>query len=254
MQNYSTNVTDNRWKIIENLFNDKRKRKHSIREIVNSLLYITKTGIQWRLLPKDFPKWQLVYYYFRKWTAEGLIEEIHDCLCEKIRVQHGKEKSPSMGLIDSQSVKTHSMTTEKGYDGNKKIQGRKRHVVTDTLGLIMALVIQNANVQDRSGAKEVIEELRYKYPRLVKILADQGYTGDLGEWVLRLFGWTLEIVTKVVGLSGFNVLPKRWIVERTFGWLGFQRRLVRDYEVLPECSRSFIHIAMIRLMLNKIKI
>ena len=213
----STSLTDSQWAKIENLF-DNRKRKHSLREMVNALFYITKSGIQWRMLPKEYPKWQLVYYYFRKWTGEGLIEEMHDLLYSICRKQAGRALSPSLGLIDSQSVKTSSMTSEKGYDGGKKIQGRKRHIVTDTLGLIMAVVIHSAEVQDREGAKAVIEQLRYRFPRLKKILADGGYTGELIEQVLKGFGWTLEIVHKVVGISGFNLLPKRWVVERTFGW------------------------------------
>jgi putative transposase len=252
MKNYQTNQTDHQWKVIEKLINDQRKRKFSLRVIMNALLYVTKTGIQWRMLPADFPKWQLVYYYFRKWTNEGLIEEVHNNLVEKIRLKKGKNLSPSLGLLDSQSVKTQSMTIEKGYDGNKKINGRKRHIVTDTLGLIIAIVVHNADIQDRIGAREVISDLRFKYPRLRKILADQGYTGELAEWTLKIFGWTIEIVKKVAGISGFNVLPKRWIVERTFGWLSFQRRLVRDYEVLNDCSISFVQLAMIRIMLNRV--
>jgi putative transposase len=229
---------------------------------MNALLYITKGGVQWRMLPKEYPKWQLVYYYFRKWTGEGLIpvlctkyevEEIHDYLRDYCRKQQNKEESPSLGLIDSQSVKTSSMTPEKGYDGGKKVQGRKRHVITDTLGLIMAVVVHSAGIQDREGAKAVIEQLRYRFPRLKKILADGGYTGGLIEWVLKGFGWTLEIVHKVAGISGFNVLPKRWIVERTFGWFNFNRRLAKDYEVNTECSTAFIQLAMIRIMLNRWK-
>jgi len=246
----STSLTDSQWAKIENLF-ENRKRKHSLRKVVNALLYITKSGIQWRMLPKEYPKWQLVYYYFRKWTAEGLIEEIHDFLRDYCRKRQNREESPKLGLIDSQSVKTSSMTSEKGYDGGKKVQGRKRHIVTDTLGLIMALVVHSADIQDRECAKVVIEQLRYRFPRLKKILADGGYTGGLIEWVLKGFGWTLEIVHKVVEISGFNVLPKRWIVERTFGWLNFNRRLVRDYELNIECSTAFIHLAMIRIMLNR---
>lgn len=205
------------------------------------------------MLPKEFTKWKLVYYYFRKWIANGLLEEIHDFIREKVRLMKGKNASQSLGLIDSQNVKTNSITEQRGYDGNKKIQGRKRHIVTDALGLILAIVIHNADIQDREGAKETIKELKYKYPRLVKILADQGYTGALKEWISALFGWTLEIVAKVAGVSGFNVLPKRWIVERTFGWFAFHRRLCRDYEVLTDCSKAFIHLTMIRIILNKLE-
>jgi putative transposase len=252
MQIYPTDLTDSQWSKIEKLF-DIRKRKHSLMEVVNALFYITKSGIQWRMLPKEYPKWQLVYYYFRKWTGEGLIEEMHALLYSICRQQAGRELSPSLGLIDSQSVKTSSMTEEKGYDGGKKIQGRKRHIVTDTMGFIMAVVLHSADIQDRAGAKLVIEQLRYRFPRLKKILADGGYTGGLIEWVLKGFGWTLEIVHKVVGISGFNVLPKRWVVERTFGWFNFNRRLAKDYEMKIECSTAFVHLTMCRIMLNLIK-
>jgi putative transposase len=250
MRIYPTDLTDSQWAKIEKIF-DNRKRQHSLRCILNALFYITKGGIQWRMLPKEYPKWQLVYYYFRKWTSEGLIEELHELLHSICRKQAGREESPSLGLIDSQSVKTFSMTMEKGYDGGKKIQGRKRHLVTDTMGFIMAVAVHSAAIQDREGAKAVIEQLRYRFPRLKKILADGGYTGALIEWVLKGFGWTLEIVYKVMGINGFNVLPKRWIVEKTFGWFNFNRRLAKDYELNIECSTAFIHIAMIRIMLNR---
>ena len=210
MQIYPTDLTDNQWSKIEKLF-DNRKRKHSPKEIVNALFYITKSGIQWRMLPKEYPKWQLVYYYFRKWTIEGLIEELHDMLRTLCRRQAGKKSSPSLGLIDSQSIKTSSMTREKGYDGGKKIQGRKRHIVTDTMGFILAVVVHSAYLQDREGAKLVLHELRFKYPRLVKIIADGGYTGELAMWAMQLTGWVLEIVSKVAGTTGFNVIPKRWM-------------------------------------------
>jgi putative transposase len=145
------------------------------------------------------------------------------------------------------------MTQEKGYDGGKKIQGRKRHTVTGTMGFIMAVVIHNADIQDRAGAKPVLEALRFKYPRLKKILADGGYTGELALWVLQFAGWTLECVAKVAGTGGFNVIPKRWVVERTFGWFNFNRRLAKDYELNIDCSTAFIHLTTCQIMLNRCK-
>jgi len=169
------------------------------------------------------------------------------------RKQHGRAESPSLGLIDSQSVKTASMTKEKGYDGGKKITGRKRHIFTDTMGFILSVFVHSADIQDREGAKEVLQELRFKFPRLRKILADGGYTGELALWLLQFTGWTLEIVSKVAGIAGFKVIPKRWIVERTFGRFNFYRRLAKDYELNTECSKAFIHLSMCKMMLNRIK-
>jgi putative transposase len=252
MQIYPTDLTDSQWSKIENYF-VLRKRKHSLRVIVNAMLYMAKSGNQWRMLPKEYPKWELVYYYFRKWTAEGLIEEIHESLRNYCRKQAGRNESPSMGLIDSQSVKTSCITTEKGYDAGKKVSGRKRHIVTDTMGFVLAIVIHSADIQDRVGARLVLKELRYKYPLMKKILADGGYTGTLVEWTLSVCGWTLEVVSKVVGISTFSVIPKRWVVERTFGWFNFNRRLAKDYEVIDECSVAFVHLVMIRIMLNRCK-
>ena len=160
MKIYPTDLTDSQWSKIDFFFT-KRKRKHSLREILNALLYITKSGIQWRLLPKEYPKWELVYYYFRRWTSEGLIEEIHEVLRSYCRKQAERKESPSLGLIDSQSVKASCITMEKGYDAGKKVTGRKRHIITDTMGFILAIVIHNANLQDRDGAKLVLIELQY---------------------------------------------------------------------------------------------
>lgn len=250
---YETNLTDARWEIIAEFIEDGRRRKYSLRTIVDALLYVVKTGCQWRYLPKDFPKWQLVYYYFRKFETTGLIEILHDTLREQVRVKKGKEVSPSLGLVDSQSVKTASVTTEKGLDGNKKVNGRKRFILTDTLGLMMGILIVAANTGERAGAESLFYEARGKYPRLQKVMADQGFDG-VG-YVTRiesLFGFIFEIVNKVLGIGGFQVLPKRWIVERTFGWLIWNRRLVKDYEENTEVSRAFIHLAMIRLMLRQL--
>lgn len=249
---YTTNLTDAQYESIKNIQKEERKRKYDLQDVWNAIFYIVKTGCQWRMLPNDFPKWQLVYYYFRKWDATGVIEEVHDALHEQIRVSLGKEKSPSLGLMDSQSAKTSSMTEEKGFDGNKKVSGRKRHIMTDTIGLLMGVVVHAANIGEREGAKLLLDKVKGKHPRLTKVLVDQGYTGvDFGQWVESNFGWIIEVVAKVLGLTGFNVLPKRWIVERTFGWFNFQRRLAKDYEFLPTCSEAMIRLSMIRIMLNK---
>lgn len=248
---YNTDLTDSQWQVITPLIDDQRKRKHSVREIVNAILYLTKSGCQWRLLPTEFPKWQLVYYYFRKWAANGLLSKLHARLRQQVRVKKGREPSPSLGLVDSRSVKTASLTPEKGFDGNKKINGRKHFVMTDTLGLIWGLVIVAADVGERTGAQLLCQELAGKMPRLEKILGDQGFEGEqFIRTIWENFGWVLEIVKKVLGVSGFQVLPKRWIVERTFGWLVFHRRLVKDYEEKVNHSEAFIQWAMIRLMVR----
>jgi len=250
---YETNLTDSQWEIIAELLEDGRKRQHSLQTIVNAIFYVTKTGVQWRNLPNDFPKWQLVYYYFRKWSNNQLIAQLHQILYRKVRVKVGREVSPSLGLLDSQSVKTASLTEIKGIDANKKINGRKRFVVTDTLGWLVGLMVVAASVQEREGAEQLFELMRGKYPRLEKVLADQGFDGE--EFTNRIgktFGFILEIVKKVLGVGGFQVLPKRWVVERTFGWLMFNRRLVKDYEEKTEHSEAFIQMAMIRLMVRKL--
>ena len=250
---YETNLTDARWQIIAEFIEDGRKRRSSLRSVVDAILYLVKTGCQWRYLPKDYPKWQLVYYYFRKFETTGVIEIIHDSLREQVRVKKGKQSSPSLGLVDSQSVKTASLTTEKGLDGNKKVTGRKRFILTDTLGLLMGVLIVAANVGERAGAQELFEQSKGKYPRLQKVLADQGFDGEkYVAKVEQLFGFIFEIVNKVLGVSGFQVLPKRWIVERTFGWLVWNRRLVKDYEEKTEVSKALIQMAMIRLMLKQL--
>lgn len=250
---YETNLTDARWEIIAEFIEDERKRKHSLRTIVDAVLYVVKTGCQWRYLPVDFPKWQLVYYYFRKFETTGLIEIIHDQLRDQVRVKKGKEISPSLGLVDSQSVKTASVTEEKGIDGNKKVNGRKRFILTDTLGLMLGMLIVGANVGERAGAEKLFNQVQGKYPRLQKVLADQGFDGEkYVAGIEKMFGFIFEIVNKVLGIGGFQVQPKRWIVERTFGWLVWNRRLVKDYEEKTEVSKAFIQLAMIRIMLKQL--
>jgi putative transposase len=177
---YSTDLNDLQWQVIENIQNDKRVRSHSLRSIWNAIFYITKTGCQWRMLPKDYPPWQTVYYYFSKWKKEGLIEEVHDTLVKKIRINSGKNALPTVGIMDSQSVKTTAVAgEERGYDAGKKIKGRKRHIIVDTLGLLLSVIVHSADIQDRNGARLVMESIRFKYGSIKKIFADGGYAGKL---------------------------------------------------------------------------
>jgi putative transposase len=253
MKKYSTDLNDLQWQIIENIQKDKRARKYSLRIIWGAIFYITKTGCQWRLLPIDFPPWQTVYYYFNKWKREGLIEEIHDLMVKETRIKAGKNEKPSVGIIDSQSVKTTSVAgEERGYDAGKKTKGRKRHIIVDTMGLILAVVVHSAEIQDRDRAKQVMEYIRFRYDSIIKIFADGGYAGQLIEYVNNAFTWVLEIVKR--NSTGFKILPKRWIVERTLSWISNYRRNSKDYEYLTESSVAMIQLSMIRLMLNRNKL
>ena len=255
MEQYSTNLTDKQWQVIENIINpQKRKRKYSLRGIMDAIFYTLKTGCQWRMLPKNFAPWQSVYYYFCKWKNEGVIEELLDIIRAKVRKISGREESPSLGIIDSRSVKTsHHVDTVRGLDGNKKIKGRKQHIIVDTQGNPMSIKVHEANIHDSKGAPEVIERLAYKFPRLSKIIADGGYRGNLADWVLQKFGWTLDVVLRPDECpTKFKVLPKRWIVERTFSWLENFRRLTIDYEFKADTAEAMVQLACCKLMLNKI--
>jgi putative transposase len=253
MRQYPSDLTDSQWQVIKNIVDNGRKRKYSMRDIVNAILYITKSGCQWRMLPLSYPPWQSVYYYFDIWKSYGIIEELHDHLAEKVRLKSGKQATPSVGIIDSQSAKTINVCQgEIGYDGGKKTKGRKRHIVVDTLGLILAIVIHPANIHDSKAAIDVLRALKDKYINgITKIFADGGYQGDtLFDWAKQTMGWIIEIV-KRSETGKFKVLPKRWIVERTFAWISFQRRMSKDYERNAESSQAFVQLSMVRVMLNK---
>ena len=254
MKKYPTNLTDSQWNLLESVLSDKRKRKHSLRDILDALFYLLKTGCQWRMIPHCFPPWESVYYYFSKWKNEGVIELIHEQLRDMVRIKAGRETSPSLACIDSQSVKTTRIGGEcRGIDGGKKIKGRKRHIIVDTMGLLLAVVVHAANEHDSKGACDVIALLKGRFSRLVKIVADGGYRGELIEKTKKAFNWILEIVLRSDDSSKFSVIPKRWVVERTFAWFESYRRLSKDFEFQTNTSETMIQLAMVKLMLNRIK-
>jgi putative transposase len=209
------------------------------------------------MMPHDFPPWSTCYDYFYKWRNDGTWAKINDALRDRVRRRAGRQKSPSMGIIDSQSVQTTEQGGPHGKDAHKKVNGRKRHVVVDTQGLVMAAAVHPADVQDRDGAKLVLKKLLGRFPRLKKILADGIYNGGIGEWTKEVCGWILELVVRDPNESEeekkkFKVLKWRWIVERTFAWLGRNRRMSKDYERTEESSESWIYLGMIHLMLRRL--
>ncbi len=256
-QLYPTDLLDSEWRILGPLVPapapNGRPVDYPRREIVNGILYITRTGCAWRFLPHDLPPWPTVYYYFRRWRKDGTWERIHDALRGKVRTAEGHPEQPSAAILDSQSVKMTDQPGERGYDGGKQIKGRKRHLLGDTLGMLLMIIGTTANDSDQAGAKRVMAEAQPKLPRLKKIWADAGYKGaEFIAWVAARFGWTLEIVQHLTPTHKFEVQRWRWIVERTFGWLNRYRRLSKDYEQLPETSETVIRIAMINLMVQRL--
>lgn len=251
MTNYPTDLSLSQWQVIEKYVSDRRKRKHSYQQILNAILYLVKTGCQWRMLPSEFPKWQTVYFYFSRWKRNGTFEQIHEQLVERVRKQGRRNEQPTVGIIDSQSVKTTLVAgQDRGFDAGKKIKGRKRHIIVDTLGLVLAVVVHSASIQDRNGADEVIRCMKESWHRIVKVFADGGYSGKLVERIKKTFGIEVEIIKRNEAHQ-FKVLPKRWIVERTFAWLDTNRRNSKDYERLTETSQAMIYLASIRIMLKK---
>jgi len=272
---YPSDLSDTEWQILASLIpparSGGRPRSVNIRQILNGILYVLRGGGAWRLLPHEYGPWSTVYDYFRRWRPDGTWERMHGWLRMRVRQHVGRNASPSAAIIDSQSVKTTEQGGPHGFDGAKKVNGRKRHLLVDTLGLILKVVVHPANVQDREGAKLVLTAMQQEFPSVEHVWADQGYTGKLQDGMQTHFGWTLAIVGRtprprgmwvfpgqtvdwaaILPPKGFEPLPRRWVVERTFAWIGRYRRMRKDYERLPSTSEAWVYLTGIRTLLGRL--
>jgi putative transposase len=258
---YATDLTTKEWQHIADCFPTPRlrgrPRKWASWQIVNALLYVTRTGCQWRMLPRDFPPWQTVYGYFWRWTQSGLWARLNTVLVKTARQQAGRQSQPSAAIIDSQSVKTSEGGEARGVDVHKQTNGRKRHIVVDVLGLLLTVVVHSAGIPDGPGGKLVLQQLFTQIKRNVhnrwcrlKLSWTDGAYEDIAAYVRKQFGWRLEVVRRPPDATGFTVLPRRWVVERSFGWLGRYRRLCRDFEHTTVSSEAMVYVASIRRTLR----
>lgn len=255
---YSCSLTDAEWALVEPLLpvHDPhaggRPLKHDRRLVVDSILYVLVSGCAWRLLPHDLVPWDAAYRWFRAWSADGTWDRVHEVLRDRVRIAEGRDPQPTAAVLDAQSVKTSEGGAAIGYDAGKRIRGRKRHLLVDTGGLLLAVMVTTASLQDRPGGRRLLTTARPRFPRLGKVWADGGYANvvdtSLVTHAREELGLELEVVRRCDDVRGFQVLPRRWVVERSFGWLTRSRRLARDYERKTEHAEAMIKVAMIRLM------
>ncbi|HLU33915.1 MAG TPA: IS5 family transposase [Natronosporangium sp.] len=255
---YPSSLSDQSWAVIEPLMpaRDRTKggalRRYGDRLVLEAILFVLRSGCQWRMIPTDLPPWDAAYRWYRTWSADGTFERIHDALRDQVRHREGRDPDPTAAVVDAQSILTGQGGTDRGYDAAKRTRGRKRHIAVDASGLLLEVMVTSASVQDRHGGRPLLQRLAAAFPSIGLVWADAGYANKVDStllsWAREKLGLVVEVVKRSDGAAGFEVLPRRWVVERTFGWLVANRRLARDYERLTGNSEAMVTIAMIRLM------